>query len=83
MNCPSCGGEGHVYKSRYGGNDPDVWEVTCESCDGSGGQECERRDCHAYAVGRNGDGEALCLGCLVEWAEAQSLEIEVEKARVT
>ena len=23
--CPHCGGEGVLYTSRYGGNDPDVW----------------------------------------------------------
>jgi hypothetical protein len=33
--CPSCE-DGKVWKSRYGGNDPDVWDVPCEHCGGSG-----------------------------------------------
>ena len=40
--CPTCGGEGRIYKSRWGGNDPDVEDVgQCEECDGDGTVEEE------------------------------------------
>ena len=32
--CPHCCGEGVIWRSRYGGNDPDVWSVPCPGdCD--------------------------------------------------
>jgi hypothetical protein len=66
--CRNCGGEGKLYTSRYGGNDPDVWATgTCVECSGSGTQTCEARGCTEPAVGFNDDGEALCGDCLVEW----------------
>lgn len=35
--CSRCGGEGQLYTSRYGGNDPDVWPIgECPVCDGTG-----------------------------------------------
>lgn len=35
--CERCGGEGKLYASRYGGNDPDVWPIgECPVCEGSG-----------------------------------------------
>lgn len=65
--CPTCAGEGNIWKSRYGGNDPDVWNAgPCEMCDGGGNQKCEARKCDLDAVGFNDDGEALCQECLVE-----------------
>ena len=27
VECEACGGEGRIFKSRYGGNDPDVWDA--------------------------------------------------------
>lgn len=31
--CAVCGGEGRIFKSRYGGNDPDVWDAgPCPAC---------------------------------------------------
>lgn len=66
--CRKCGGEGTLYDSRYGGNDPDVYPVgKCEACDGSGNQQCEARGCKEVAVAFNDDGEALCQDCLMEW----------------
>jgi len=36
-HCNHCGGEGKLYTSRYGGNDPDVWPTgECEACEGQG-----------------------------------------------
>jgi hypothetical protein len=33
--CEYCGGEGQLYTSRYGGNDPDVWPIgPCPACEG-------------------------------------------------
>ena len=35
--CETCGSEGKLYTSRYGGNDPDVWPVgECPVCEGTG-----------------------------------------------
>lgn len=66
--CETCGGEGRNYKSRFGGNDPDVWDAgPCEACDGSGNQKCEARGCSENAIAFNEDGEALCEDCFCEW----------------
>lgn len=72
LPCSKCGGEGKLYASRYGGNDPDVWATgTCPVCEGSGTQVCEARGCKEAAVGFSDDGEALCGDCLFEWATEQ------------
>jgi len=35
--CGRCCGEGRRWVSRYGGNDPDVWDGgPCTACNGSG-----------------------------------------------
>lgn len=40
QHCSACGGEGKIYTSRYGGNDPDVWPIgECEACEGSGWED--------------------------------------------
>ena len=68
LYCPTCGGEGRLYKSKYGGNDPDVWDAgKCEACDGTGHHTCEERGCNEKAVAFNEDGEALCEDCMCEW----------------
>ena len=67
--CERCRGEGSLYTSRYGGNDPDVWRTgLCPACNGSGHAKCEGRGCSSVAVGFNDDGEALCSECLADWA---------------
>lgn len=44
LSCQECGGDGREWRSHYGGNDPDVWDVgPCPACDGTGEQTCE--DC--------------------------------------
>lgn len=69
LNCSHCGGEGKVYASKHGGNDPDVWPAgDCPACGGSANHRCEARGCEEDAVGFNDDGEALCEDCLMEWA---------------
>jgi hypothetical protein len=66
--CCKCQGEGKLYTSRYGGNDPDVYPTgECPACEGSGNQRCDNRGCDEDAVGFNDDGEALCEDCLMEW----------------
>lgn len=69
LTCNKCGGEGQLYTSRYGGNDPDVWPTgPCPRCDGTGQQVCETRGCTSPAVAFNDDSEALCTDCLADWA---------------
>ena len=77
LHCLKCGGEGRLYRSKYGGNDPDVWDAgKCDTCDGSGNATCDARGCKAPAVAFNGDGEALCEDCMAEWvAEMANAEI--------
>lgn len=74
LNCMHCAGEGRIFKSKYGGNDPDVWDAgECPHCRGTANQACEARDCAEDATGFNDDGEAMCADCLLEWA-AQEFE---------
>jgi hypothetical protein len=68
LYCEKCQGEGQLYTSRYGGNDPDVWATgTCPVCEGGGHAICEERGCKERAVGFDDDGNALCEDCLFEW----------------
>jgi DnaJ-class molecular chaperone len=40
--CEACGGDGRVWTSRYGGNDPDVWDAgPCPVCEGTGDEIVE------------------------------------------
>lgn len=72
LPCIKCQGEGRIFKSKYGGNDPDVWDAgKCEACDGSGSHRCDSRSCDEVAVGFNDNGEALCEDCLAEWASRE------------
>lgn len=72
LHCSKCQGEGRIFKSKYGGNDPDVWDAgKCEACDGSGNEPCAARNCEELAVAFNDDGEAMCQDCLLEWAAAE------------
>jgi hypothetical protein len=69
LPCTKCSGEGRLYRSKYGGNDPDVWDAgKCDACDGSGNATCDARGCKEAAIAFNDDGEALCEDCLAEWA---------------
>ena len=70
LTCTKCQGEGSLYTSRYGGNDPDVWRTgACPLCNGRGNEPCGARGCRKNAAGFNEDGEALCDSCLAEWIE--------------
>ena len=71
LPCSKCSGEGSLYASRYGGNDPDVWRAgECDACSGSGNEVCSSRGCDEPAVAFNDDGDALCEDCLSEWTIA-------------
>lgn len=50
LRCQNCE-EGAIWKSRFGGNDPDVWrDGDCEKCDGAGHRLCDQRGCANTAV---------------------------------
>ena len=77
--CSKCGGEGSLYASKYGGNDPDVWPTgTCDACEGSGSALCEARGCKEPAIAFNDDGEALCEDCMLEWA-ISDFDVDVDE----
>ena len=68
LTCTKCAGEGHIYKSQFGGNDPDVWPAgKCDACDGGGNEPCANHGCKDDAVAFNDDGEAMCQDCLMSW----------------
>ena len=70
LPCSTCGGDGRKWTSRYGGNDPDVYDDgPCPACDGKGDQVCE--DCGEHpATVRLSEGRdkfLLCRACAEEW----------------
>lgn len=83
--CPDCHGEMRMWKSRYGGNDPDVWDAgPCPNHDCEDGEVpiwCEGWKCHEAAV-RIVEGAPLCDACARETeaeiriAEEEEREIE-------
>ena len=78
LTCDECDGEGQVYRSRGGGNDPDGWLVRCEYCDGEGTvtPRCDGRGCHTVANETirwpTGEVEHYCTRC-AEQARADAL----------
>jgi hypothetical protein len=73
--CPHCE-EGIIWRSRYGGNDPDTRPVGCEQCDGEGNMPiyCEgwHKDGDHEAV-EIVDGMPACAVHAAEWkAEAST-----------
>ena len=77
LPCPTCQGEGRIWKSKYGGNDPDVWDAgQCPTCEGAREMRCDVRKCKGWAVGFNEDGEAMCEDCLAEWIAQGEAETE-------
>jgi hypothetical protein len=70
LPCRVCGGEGREWKSKYGGNDPDVWDAgPCRVCDGSGNQTCE--DCGNHPAVAEWKVQnrryLICRACHDEW----------------
>ena len=69
LTCTDCGGEGQVYRSKFGGNDPDGWLVRCAYCDGQGTvtPRCDGRGCHTVASETirwpTGEVEHYCVRC--------------------
>lgn len=75
LHCLACSGEGRKYSSRYGGNDPDVYETgKCEACGGSGNERCHARGCEQDATVFDEDGRALCEDCLIDWLNPPTYE---------
>ena len=67
VECDDCGGEGRIWKSRYGGNDPDVWRVgPCEACDGTGHVEVVCEYCGDLGATEMLDGRPYHLRCAEE-----------------
>jgi DnaJ-class molecular chaperone len=81
-NCPECDGEGRVYRSRYGGNDPDGWMVRCDTCAGDGeyARVCEGMTCNSHATELVtfpcGSVEPYCARCAVTAREDAGMEPE-------
>ena len=76
--CGECDGNGRLWTSRYGGNDPDVWDAgPCLHCRGTGIQRC--CECNEAAVdiyshtvrGRRID-HPVCAAHLAEWLEDEA-----------
>jgi DnaJ-class molecular chaperone len=75
LPCIHCGGEGRLWKSRYGGNDPDVWDAgPCEACHGTGDQTCEECSKHAAtSIWRTHSHTWLvCDDCYADWVEDEA-----------
>lgn len=63
--CPDCHGEGSLYTSRYGGNDPDVWRTgPCDRCDRTGYATVQCVYCGEADAVSTVDGECLCAKCV-------------------
>lgn len=72
LACPTCAGEGRIWASKYGGNDPDVWDAgPCEECNGTGDHACEYCAKHpAIATWTvRGRTHLICRACHDEWVE--------------
>ncbi len=77
--CQTCFGEGKLYTSRYGGNDPDVWCIgKCEACDGEAFVKAHCECCRALAIsehrGPEGQIFLLCQECLDDYLADQQAE---------
>jgi len=86
QDCDVCGGEGRIWMSRYGGNDPDVWDAgPCEYCGWNGciAMMCEHIGCKDAAtvdgLAKFGeewvDDRWLCDHHAAEWADYVADEI--------
>jgi len=74
--CPHCE-DGTVWRSRHGGNDPDVWAVRCEECDGTG-EVVVSCECCREAASERFDGLMLCAAHAAE-ARAEAMDAQLAK----
>lgn len=74
LSCPTCRGDGVIWRAWRGGNDPDVrCEGVCEDCSGAGCADCEETGCAETATDvfvENGTRYLLCARHYAEWMEA-------------
>ena len=76
IDCPHCE-DGTVWRSRHGGNDPDVWAVRCEECDGTGIETLHCDGCRNEAT-EMFDGAPWCAAHAAEMRKDEQFEkIEV------
>jgi len=91
--CPVCNGEMRIWKSRYGGNDPDVFDAgpcTNEMCvDGEVELQCEGWMCNRGTMGfpatelvtfSCGSVESYCVRCARTAREDADMEPETQGA---
>ena len=72
--CPHCE-DGTKWVSRYGGNDPDVWAVECDDCDGGGNVRCDEPGCREIATRVfEALGENYCERHFAAWAADSAAE---------
>lgn len=78
-SCPECEG-GVIWRSRYGGNDPDVWPVRCRECDGTGERSvgCEGWRCHSDAA-EHVAGVPYCRVCAEQLRAELAADAESER----
>jgi hypothetical protein len=64
--CSECE-DGTIWRSKYGGNDPDVWAVKCGVCDGTGELTLDCDQCSTYRrtveATEMVDGLPYCAAC--------------------
>jgi hypothetical protein len=77
LPCQDCDGEGRVYRSHWGGNDPNGWMVDCEICEGTGDRGCDgfiretKLRCQEMATMTVENGsEGYCAECGARWLKA-------------
>ena len=79
--CPHCE-DGTIYRSQYGGNDPDVWPEPCPNCQGEGEiprPRCDAWNCTAEATETLDFGDAHGLSC-EDYCATHAAEIQAEEA---
>jgi hypothetical protein len=79
IDCPHCE-DGVGFKSRHGGNDPDVWAVRCEECDGTG-EVVVSCECCREAASERFDGLMLCAAHAAE-QRAEAADAQLDKIEV-
>jgi hypothetical protein len=73
--CPDCAGEGSLYTSKFGGNDPDVWRTgPCHRCDQTGYAVLQCNHCGQADAIEWFEADPLCAACSTIAREDACLE---------